>query len=241
MQLLHSLALYAHILIGSAALMLFWIPMTAPKGSLNHIKYGRYYNIAMYSVSFSGAVMALMVLWDPMLIHGERLSDPENAQRFIDSMRVFFGLLLYLSILVYAGLRHGTLALKFKQSSAKLKKPDLLLAHFSLVLGAPVLFYFGREFGQTLPVVFSILGLLSGSSNLKYIFRGSHHPKAWLREHIGALVGTGIGAHTAFIAFGGRNLFQDIGQLQVIFWIAPGIIGSFAIRHYSMKYAPDAA
>lgn len=243
MQTIHSLTLYAHILFGSAALLLFWIPMTAPKGRLNHVKYGKFYISAMYLVAATGAITALMVLWDPMAIHGQRLSNPDNTAIFIDKMRVFYGLLFYLSILIYAGLRHGILVLRYKKEPLAIKRPDVLIANIALVLGAPILCYLGMVFNQTLAIIFAVIGLLSGWSNLKYILFNNENakkenPKAWLKEHIGALIGTGIGAHTAFFAFGGRSIFGDIGDYQLIFWIAPGVLGSIAIRHYSLKYAP---
>lgn len=249
MLTIHTLTLYAHILFGSTALLLFWVPMIAPKGQLNHIKYGKFYNGAMYFVAATAAITALIVLWDPMAIHGQRLSNPDNTAIFIDKMRVFYGLLFYLSILIYAGLRHGILVLRHKKEPFAIKRPDVLIANTALVLSAPILCYLGVVFNQTLAIIFSVIGLLSGMSNLKYILasnlrnnRNPHYekenPKAWLKEHIGALIGTGIGAHTAFFAFGGRSIFGDIGNYQLIFWIAPGVLGGFAIRFYSSRYAP---
>lgn len=238
MQTLHNIILYAHILFGSAALLLFWVPMMAAKGRLNHVKFGRFYNWAMYSVAASGGITALIVIWDPILIHGERLSNPDNASIFIDKMRVFYGLLFYLSVLIYSSLRHGILVLKHKHEPAQLKRTDLLASNGLLFFGSPILFYFGLQFDMKLPLIFSILGLVAALGNIKYTFTQKMAPKAWLREHIGALIGTGIGAYTAFFAFGGRAMFGDIGNWQLIFWVGPGVIGSFAIRYYCLKYAP---
>lgn len=237
MSTLHSFALYIHIIFGSAALLLFWISITAPKGGLNHVKFGSYYAKAMYTVAASGAITALIVLWDPLAIHGARLSNPEQQAAFVKSYRIFFSLLLYLSALIYASLRQGMLTLKYKQQSEKLRTTEVLLVNSALIISAPLLFYFGLQSNQKLAMIFSVLGLLSGLSNLKYAYSVASYNKAWLREHIGAMVGTGIGAHTAFFAFGGRVLFSGIGEWQLAFWIAPGVIGSFAIRYYVAKYA----
>lgn len=239
MEIIHTLALYTHIIFGSASLILFWIAMTAPKGRTNHVKFGGFYHSAMYTVAISGAFTAVLVLWDPMTIHGSRLTDSGKQVAFISHYRLFFSLLLYLSVLVYAALRQGTLSLKYKQQPSKLQKPDVLLANITLIISAPALFYFGFDMNQKLPMIFSVLGLVSGMSNLRYAFLASKNSKAWLREHIGAMIGTGIGAHTAFFAFGGRTLLSGIGEWQMVFWIAPGIIGSIAIRHFTKKYAPE--
>jgi hypothetical protein len=66
--------------------------------------------------------------------------------------------------------------------------------------------------------------------------------KQWVIEHLGAMIGSGIGAYTAFFAFGGRQLFENLGNVQIIFWVAPGVIGSIAItilsRNYTTKFKP---
>jgi hypothetical protein len=152
-------------------------------------------------------------------------------------MRLFYGLLLFLSLLVYAGLRQGISVLANKLHPGALLRADMILANGLLILGAPLLFYFGLKFEQPLPLIFSVLGLLSGISYFKYALTKQPAANAWLKEHISALIGTGIAAHTAFFAFGGRALFDNIGAYQLLFWIAPGIVGSFAIRHFSLKYA----
>ena len=66
--------------------------------------------------------------------------------------------------------------------------------------------------------------------------------RAWMYEHIGAMLGSGIAFHTAFAVFGSAQLI-DInlaGWLQVVPWIAPTIIGIPAIllwtRHYQRKF-----
>ena len=50
------------------------------------------------------------------------------------------------------------------------------------------------------------------------------------------MIGSGIGAYTAFLAFGGRVMFSDMGQYQILFWVAPGIIGGTAISLLVRKY-----
>ncbi|BDX05809.1 hypothetical protein [Planctobacterium marinum] len=238
MLTLHTLTFYLHILVGSMALLLVWVPLTVEKGRLNHRRFGRYYNNAMYLVSLSGAVMALLVLIDPMMIHGHRLSNPANEQLFVERMRVFYSLLLYLSLLVYCGLRHGEITLKSKQNKKLLRAKSHILSNALLAATSPVLFYLGWQESMTLPMVFAVLGLVTGLSNIKYCLSDETIGNTWLREHISAQLGTAIGAYTAFLAFGGRTIFENAGEWRLIFWIAPGVVGAIAIRKLCQKYAP---
>ena len=63
-----------------------------------------------------------------------------------------------------------------------------------------------------------------------------------LRAHFGGLIGTGVGAYTAFFAFGGSRLLSDIlsGQWQVIPWILPAVIGTIAIKRVERQYPEEA-
>ena len=236
MQTLHSFSFYLHLLFGSAALILFWVPMSTAKGSLRHKQFGRYFSRAMYVVAYTGALMALLVLWSPTEIHEFSLP-PEQLAKRLERVRVFFGLLLYLSIMLYVSLRHGDLALRSKHNPLAMKKWDHVLANSLLLLGSPILAFQGWTHGQTLALIFACLGLSVAIGNLRYIFSQAQKKNAWLKEHIGAMIASGIAAHTAFFAFGGRNLMGHIGDWQLVFWIAPGVIGGLTIRHFSLKYA----
>ena len=239
MLTIHTLSFYLHILFGSMALTLFWIPMTAKKGHLNHKKFGRFYSQVMLWVALSGAIMSVLVLWDPVAIHPDRFRSDVNQNRLTAEIRVFYGLLLYLSILIYAGLIHGDLALKSKKDAKAMQTPTHFFSNALLITGAPLLFWFGWQYQQTLPLIFSALGLFTGLNNLKYAQIAKHYPEDWLKEHLGAMIATGIGAYTAFFAFGGRTLLGNIGDWQLFFWIAPGVLGGITIRQMSQKYAPD--
>ncbi len=238
MQLIHQLSFYLHILFGSAALVLFWLPIASAKGSLDHKKFGRFYHATMYAVAATGAVMAVIVLYAPFLIHGDRLSDLGKIDLFNHRMRVFYGLLLFLSLLIYVGLRHGDLALKSKTDKTAVKTPLHLASNGLLFLGGVALLVSGINNQHTLSLVFCFLGMAAAIGNLRFCLGSKGGNQQWLIEHLSSYIGTGIGAYTAFFAFGGRSLFGDIGQWHLVFWILPGVLGSFVIRHYSKKYTP---
>lgn len=236
LPVIHQFSFYAHILIGTAALILFWVPIVSKKGGMDHRKFGKIYSMVMYAVAATGALMAVIVLYDPMLIHGHRLSDISRADVFASRMRVFYSMLLFLSLLVYVGIRHGQLSLQAKTDHSVMRAPSHLFFNALLCISAIALLGSGIANNHTLSIIFGVLGLVGSIGNLRFCLQKNVGKQRWLVEHLSSYIGTGIGAYTAFLTFGGRSLFTDIGSWQLIFWVMPGIIGSIAIHFYSKKY-----
>ncbi|MFQ3250976.1 MAG: hypothetical protein ACI9O6_002816 [Glaciecola sp.] len=236
MTYFHSTLFILHILFGTAALILFWVPLFTEKGKLNHVKFGRYYKNTMYTVAGSGALMALMVLAAPLVIRAGMISENTDLDNLAYRLRVFWSFLFYLSILSFTGTRHAVAVLKVKDKRAELRTFSYLTPILLLIIGAPILFYIGFVNNITLHMVFSVLGLFVGVSMLKYCLKKQVKPRQWIVEHITATIGSGIGAYTAFVAFGGRTLLSDLGDWQLLFWIAPGVIGSIASAILCKKY-----
>jgi uncharacterized membrane protein len=236
MAFLHSLLFIAHIVLGSMALILFWIPMTTKKGGLDHKKFGRYYGYVMYAVALSGALMALMVIYDPIAIKGQMMSAQTDPAQFQYGIRIFWGFLLYLSLLTYVSVRQGFAVLEARNQIQALRKVTHTLPTILLAIGGVGIFSLGVLHDRILHMVFGILGVVIGISMLRYCLKREVAANEWVMEHLGAMIGSAIGAYTAFIAFGGRQIFENLGQYQLIFWVAPGIIGSIAIRQMSRKY-----
>ncbi|GAA0341830.1 hypothetical protein GCM10009092_02980 [Bowmanella denitrificans] len=235
MNLLYSIVLMCHIMVGSAALLLFWIPAINRKGSLDHIKFGRYYANTMYMVAGSGMLICVLVLIAPLAIHGldlDKLS-PEQARL---NIRLFALFLLYLSWLTLASVRHGMLVLRVKQNRILLRSVSHLALLSLLTIGGVSLFGLGLWFNKVLHIIFGILGTIIGSQMLIYCWRRRIGPRQWWIEHLGAMIGSGIGAYTAFLTFGARQVLAAAGYWQLFFWVAPGIIGAVVIAHLSRKY-----
>ncbi len=239
MTTLHSMLVWLHIASGAVALLLFWVPALAKKGSPLHVRAGRYYRTVMYTVSATAFVASLMVLADPLGIRrpGEILPGAE-AERLAFLFRLFSLFLLMLAVLVFASVRHGLLALRARTAPGVLATP----LHRSLIaaLGilAVVVGLLGIVHGQVLLVVFGALGLTGAWT----MFRDTRIARPSQRQlviaHLDGLIGSGIGAYTAFFAFGGARLFGELlpGQWQVIPWILPAIIGTIAIRRLKRPY-----
>jgi hypothetical protein len=237
MAFVHSIFFALHILVGAAALVLFWIPIFSKKGQLNHVVFGRYYKTVMYAVAGTGAIMALMVLSMPLAIKGHHISESANLERALFNIRLFWGFLLYLSLLSFVSTRHGIKVLTEKTNHSNMRTFEYQSPVWLLLIGGVICFVAGIVNERTLHIIFGILGFFLAQGILRYTFKKEVQPGQWVLEHLGTMIGSGIGAYTAFLAFGGRTLFSELGQWQIAFWIAPGVIGTIAANIVAKKYA----
>ncbi|WP_100656038.1 hypothetical protein [Alteromonas flava] len=234
---IHSILFVIHILTGTAALILFWIPMCSKKGQLNHVTYGRFYVNTMYAVAASGALMAIMVLVAPMTIKADIILNARDPAAAITSIRIFWSFLLYLSLLSFVTTRHGVAVLKVRQNRELLRRWHYLLPLVALVIVGTVFAITGFIGSRHLHTLFGFFGCVLGYGLLRYCLKTQLNKGEWVLEHIGTIIGSAIGAYTAFLAFGGRVIFAELGQWQLAFWIAPGVIGGIAANMITKKYA----
>lgn len=249
MHIIHQSALYLHIAIGSCALLVFWIPVFTRKGALDHKRYGRYFAYAMYAVSGSGIGMASLDLLFPLEMHAAEASlTAAQAENVIAQVRGFALFLLSLSILVLTSTRQGWLSMLHKAERSALRTPAHVALCSSLVIVGSVLFVSGVIIGSVLFMIFAVLQVVTGLRSLHYNFKAELQPKEWWIQHLGGFIGSGIGAYTAFLVFGGRRLFDSIfgdsfSDYSIILWVTPGIVGGIAIgylsRHYQQRFSGD--
>lgn len=249
MYMIHQIALYVHIAIGACALILFWIPVFARKGNLDHKRFGRYFAMAMYTVSCSGIVMSILDLIWPILTHTSGVvPEGTDVAQFKTSVRAAAIFLLSLSVLVLVSARQGWLAIQYGADRTMLRKPGHLLLCVSLVTVGLILLLTGLMLDILLFVIFATLEIVAGSKNIHYIFKSELKPGEWWKEHFSGLIGAGIGAYTAFLVFGGSRLFSSLfgdvfEQVSIILWVTPGVIGAIAImvlsRRYDAKFSGD--
>ena len=82
----------------------------------------------------------------------------------------------------------------------------------------------------------------TGFGMLQYVRNPPTSARAWMYEHLGAMLGSGIAFHTAFAVFGMNRLFEINlgGWFAIVPWILPAAIGIPAItiwtRHYRRKF-----
>ena len=236
MNTIHSVLFFIHIVVGSMALLLFWGPIVTKKGGLDHRKFGRHYANTMYAVAASGAFMALMVIYAPLVIKHQFVNDNTNTAQLALKIRIFWSFLLYLSLLTFVNVRHGILVLKYKSQHSNMRQWPHLISIGLLLAGGLLLLSLGIIYTNTLHIVFGTLGGVLALQMGSYCLAKSVTANRWLVEHLSAFIGSGIAAYTAFCAFGGRSMFSELGQWQLIFWVAPGVIGAIASAAMSRKY-----
>lgn len=220
MEAIYKVILMGHIIAGSISLVLFWIPVIVKKGSKIHNKVGIVYVYFMWIVVISAAVLCILNLF-----RGRPIS------------AAFLG---FLSLLTGHPLWYAIVVLKYKKEVPlhifrirKVINWTLFLSGGGLVIWSIVLKLQGASI---LLLIFGILGLVSAFPliRLKEKTRLKSH---WLAEHLEGMVGTGIAAYTAFLAFGGATLMGDIftGPLIAIPWSLPTIIGTIVIIRMKKK------
>ena len=239
MTTLHSLLVTTHIAVGSLALLIFWVPALAKKGSPLHVRAGRVYVTAMYIVAVTAFFASIMVLVDPLGIRRpDDILDAAEAARLARRFRMFSLFLLMLSVLVFASLRHGIAALRERGQPGTLSRSSHRLLIAALGLLAIAVGTIGLYTMQLLLIIFGGISLSAAIS----MFRDTRKPNPrrgdLIIAHLGGLIGSGIGAYTAFFAFGGSRLLADVltGQWQVVPWVLPSIIGTIAISRLQRPY-----
>ncbi len=193
----------------------------------------------MYVVSVSGMIMTTLVLSDPLGIRAfEQDLSAEHAQQLISQSRMTAGFLLMLSVLVFTNVRQSILVLKAKDNRNLLKSWDNLLVIAILGILGLVMGWIGIQQDAMLFKIFSALCVFISISSFRYIFKKKLKTREWVLAHLGNIIGAGIGTYTAFFAFGGRRLFAEIltGNMQIIPWILPGVIGITASVILTRKY-----
>ncbi len=239
MTTIHSLLVNVHIAIGALALPLFWVPALARKGSSLHVRAGKFYAIAMYAVSITAFLASIIVLSDPLGIRrpGE-IFDPEDAAALADRFRLSSLFLLMLSVLVFTSVRHGIAALRARTEPGALSRPLHRSLIAALALLALLVGFLGLANGLLLLIIFGGIGVSAAWTMFRESRRRDPDRRELLVAHLGGLIGSGIGAYTAFFAFGGARLLGDIltGQWQVIPWVLPAIVGTFAINRLSRRF-----
>ena len=229
MLIIHETLLNLHVVLGALALALFWVPIFARKGSRTHIHYGKMYVWLMYIVAVSGVVMSVMVLVNPSYFK-------PNASHTV--VYQFYSLLLFLSALTFVSVRHAMLVLKHKTDTSVFRRVGFLWMPAFLVGGGVTLLVIAVNSSSTLILhyVFGGLGVFIGSIMAHFAFRQNPPRKIWLTEHIGAILGSGIAAYTAFLAFGARHWLTFLGEWQLAAWILPGVVGTVGIVWASRRW-----
>jgi len=182
-----------------------------------HRRAGRWYTAAMTFITVTGFVLAAFFLV------GERW----RAGLF----------LLFLGVITGTSLWNGWRALRAKREPARYVTRAHVAVALLNVIGGLALIAFGISVKAPLFYAFGPVGLIIGAGMLSLARRSPDDPKYWLYEHFTGMIGSGIASHVAFLAFGGRQLFNwGQGGYGLLLWITPVVVGTVAITALNIYY-----
>ncbi|REL25560.1 hypothetical protein DXX93_02685 [Thalassotalea euphylliae] len=236
---IYSVLLFIHVAIGTVSLITFWLPVISQKGGKLHKKSGKWFEYGMLAVAVTGIAITVMTLADPIAIKDPQAKlSGEEVTKLIWWTEMFAWFLLMLSLLVWNSTRHSILVLKCRDNRQILRQWPHLLPIIAMALISPYVGYLGTKYNFVLLQVFSVLCLANVYQLLRYTFKPNLQPREWLIQHLRHIIGAGIGAYTAFFAFGGRQLLASVvsGQWQIVFWVLPGVIGGILTHKLVKKY-----
>jgi hypothetical protein len=216
----YQLTLFSHLALGVAALGTYWVAALAKKGSAPHKLAGKAYLLTM---------LGLLVPAVPLSI---RTAVMYSAP--------FGAFLFYLLLITLTTLWKGWFASRYKRDYARYTGVAFRrLAWANIAAGAAVL-ALGLQQRSLIFVGFSLVGLLAGRGMLRQAARPPAHPRWWLGEHFGGMVGAGVATHIAFLSIGLPRVFPGLAGpvLQNIAWLGPLVLAALARRWLARTYLP---
>jgi hypothetical protein len=223
-----------HIITGAPGLVGFWIPVATKKASPLHRRAGRVFIWLMLATASSAIVLSMLSLLAPLETHPHLEGHPQFGDA--ETIRGIFGwMMLYLAILTINLAWYGRLAIRNRLDHARNSAWHNVALQGILLMAATNCAVRGVMIGQPMMVGISLVGFATVATNLWFMWR-KPGPVDWIREHIKALIGTGISVYTAFFAFGAVRLVPELALAPVL-WAVPLIIGLWLIIHHRAKVA----
>mgnify|MGYP000435942374 CR=1 FL=1 len=222
MEILVKILLFVHVVAGFSSLVLFWIPAFTKKGGRTHNITGRWYVRGMWTVLITAALLSI--------------------KNFIMGNTEIAFLLGFLTILTMNPLWFGDTILKHKKGLSPTARKQYFYQNVVRFVASVGLTIYGVtvgvQNGGTLMIIFGIIGMSNVGLVIK-LFKNTYQSQPWIMEHLHGMIVSGIAAHTAFLAFGGRSLLGELltGQWMIIPWVAPTVIGLITIKLLKRKYA----
>jgi len=218
--LITKVFLYTHISAGFASIVIFWLPMFSKKGSDFHIKTGKWYVRAMWVVVITAALLS---------IKNVMIKNYDSA--------IFLG---FLSLITSGPLWYGIEILKLKKGRSDSYKRRFFIFHLTVFVSAIAMIIYGLNIesgARILMFIFGGLGMTSIPDVYRYL-RNKESNRTWIQDHLIGMITTGVAAYTAFLVFGGQRIFAHLftGNLVIILWTAPGVLGTFANFYYARKF-----
>lgn len=199
-----QILIYIHAAFGGIALLAGFVSMIAKKGQIVHKKSGLFF---FYAMMISGIIAMLVAVL------------PNHENPFLFAVGIFS---LYFVVM-------GKRALRFKSKNPNLKI-DKIIAVVMIITGVLMIFLPPILTNSINPIllVFGVVGIVLSVKDLLLFKKPDRLQKAWLKLHLGKMLGGYISATTAFVVV--NEFFPSIYG-----WFIPGIIGGFMIAYWIRK------
>lgn len=218
----YQIVLFVHGTLGALALGSYWIAALARKGSGPHKLAGKVYVLVMLGVLIPALPLAVRVL---------------------EKSAVFGAFFFYLLLITGTSVWQGWFAVRNKRDFARYAGPGFRRIAWANIVGGVVILALGAAKLQPVLLGFSAVGVLGGRGMLKLARTGPVHPRWWMGEHLGAMLGCGVATHIAFLLIGLPRLLPGLGgaSLQMLGWLGPLAVAFVARRWLGRKYLPQLA
>lgn len=196
--------IYSHALLGGIALLSGLISLIAKKGKKVHKKMGRLFYYTMLLSALTALIIASL---------------PQHESPFLFIIGIFS------SYFIITGYR----ALRFKDKNINLKTDKLI--SWIMTFTALLMIFYNPLVHQKINIVLTVLGILGLIFSTRDLILYKNIDKlnnAWLKLHLGKMIGGYISATTAFVVV--NNFFPSFYG-----WFVPGTIGGFYIIYWIKK------
>jgi hypothetical protein len=230
---LFHLFVASHIVTGGFGLAVFWIPLMARKGGCIHRRAGRLFTWSMLATGTAAIGISICTLIDPIATHPQ-LQGHEIFGR-PELVRAIFGwMMLGLAILTINLAWYGWLCVLNRNDHQRNREWRNIALQLATFIAASNCAWQGYLVNQPLMLGMSSIGWATALTNLYFLYKPKIAPNDWLKEHIKALVGTGISVYTAFFAFGAVRTFPSLA-LHPLLWAIPLTVGLCLIIYHQRK------
>lgn len=199
-----QILIYIHAAFGGIALLAGFVSMIAKKGQIIHKRSGLFF---FYAMMISGIIAMLVAVL------------PNHENPFLFAVGIFS---LYFVVM-------GKRVLRFKSKNPNLKI-DKIIAVVMIITGVLMIFLPPILTNSINPIllVFGVVGIVLSVKDLLLFKKPDRLQKAWLKLHLGKMLGGYISATTAFVVV--NEFFPSIYG-----WFIPGTIGGFMIAYWIRK------
>jgi len=219
-----------HVAAGTIALLTFWGAVIAAKGGGAHRRWGRLFTVALYAASGMALGMGILSLRWPLAMH-PALTD---ARLY----RGLFGwMMIYLALLAICMARYGRAMVTNRRDHGANRRWPMLALQGLTAAAAINCAGQGLALGQPLMVGVGLAGFGTICSYLRYLARPVVVSRAYLPQHLMAMLGTGIAAYTAFVSVGLIELFPAQAFSPAV-WALPTIVGLGLMAFHLRRFAP---